>query len=183
MNKPKPKPRARPTQPRILTPKQRVAVAVDVLQQLAAKKYIAEGGFYIIPAGKCSGSILPKKKALEDVVNSSPTCYVCVLGATLASRARLYNSVFVGGRNQSLFNEAQALRFTTFGKHQENLMEVAFEGGLPIQDKDQSLLTEDEMRTCEQFYTTYEDDHSRLRAIMVNIIENGGEFHLEQEEF
>jgi hypothetical protein len=63
-----------------------------------------------------------------------------------------------------------------FSKDQQKLMELAFEGGDGLFDY--CGMDDDEITEVDNFYSEYSDEKERLRAILKNVIKNGGKFVL-----
>jgi hypothetical protein len=166
-----------------LTPEirsRRVAVARDVLAQVAASKLKVAVGSYL--AVDCSLALqeatedLPDDADLQGVVDVVQAhCQVCARGALLLSKARLYNAVpleSIWGMDQG---DNADLLADTFDEETLDVLENAFEGhtinactGSP------SFLAVDFAKKIDP--DRFGGAEKRLVAAMNNIIENDGEF-------
>ena len=104
-------------------------------------------------------------------------CKVCALGSLMLSEIRHTNSLTVGGAGNQVYYIAEKDRLDAmFSRHQQMLMELAFEGGggnFSVDD-----VSETESEKVLKFYRSYKTENGRLRAILKNVIKNGGEFVL-----
>ncbi len=88
--------------------RRRVAVAKDVLKQIATKKYLSRRGMYVtatLPAtdGIALGAPYDRYRApdasLQLISKRATKCQVCALGGVFMSFARLYNEIKVNARD------------------------------------------------------------------------------------
>jgi hypothetical protein len=160
----------------------RVAIARDVIAQLDAQQlqYLNKGVYL---QGYIPEETLDAATDLQEIVDiASNTCRVCAKGAMFLSRARLYDGVPIGrirydgessitsAKEHDFFN---ATLMEDFDKRQLDLIEHAFE----MWAGDESTEYMSALRVACQFGLLYKHSHAaRLRAIMANIVDNGGEF-------
>lgn len=170
----------------------RVAVAKDVLKQLAARKIKASPGVYLhaelkkgAPGRESDGGdgYSELTGSLQDHLTTKvKRCEVCALGAAFVSYVRLFNKVNIGdetdtyggaieGYYSDLGGEINAYRpelqlKRIFSMDQLDLMEAAFEGERGPQAYSESFA----------FYKKYRTPTKRLEGIMRNIIKNKGTF-------
>lgn len=163
----------------------RVAIAKDVLAQLRLERYVATEGVYVDYKVAELASTAPDKP-LEKLLPQVKSCEVCALGACFLSAVRKYNDVKAGdidvpetwrshtgeeytdhNFDDGVMRDKLARHFT---KTQTNLIESAFEC-MPM-----GSLTRESAQSAISFGYLYEDSHSRLVAIMKNIVKNGGTF-------
>lgn len=136
---------------------QRVAIAKDVLKQLADKKYFARKMCYISNNVLYSGA-----EDLQAVLlNKNPKCDCCALGASFLSLARLGDKLSLTNRN---YLKTLA---PIFGKKQVDLIESTFEGW----GKQQGCT-----KAGEAFFEKYPEPNERMKAIFKNIVKNKGKF-------
>jgi len=151
----------------------RVAIAKDVLRNLRFLR-ICRGNY-------CTGmlSVHDKTEQIQDHVKEvQMKCEVCALGACVISAARLFNHLTFGeasdeGFDGSWFNlhgdDVYRVLRPHFGGERCNLIEHAFEKGMHGHPKRFR-------EAAAAFGEKYLDHHQRLRAIMLNIVRNQGEF-------
>jgi len=156
-----------------------VAVAKDVLAHLDTIR--ARRGIYM-------NGYIPRVDRSEDLQKHADTvttnCKMCALGALMLSKARLYNDVPMRSiaDNSAMFDDQSSVYASRsdveraiseiFSLKQMAMIETAFEGGTcSAQDCDTDTLSR------AAAYTRGVDDSSeRIRMVMQNIIDNGGEF-------
>lgn len=180
-----------PTNDKPLTEKQkarmRIRVAEDILKTLKVRKI--QTGTYLhgqIPADNVAdvkkfeaGDSKTKAKIAEKY------CETCALGACLLSTVKLYNKFDTISLTQNGYvdidplykNMAGRLR-KIFSPEQLQLIESAFEF-FYVQSNgliSTSTNTYEELFAAANFGKRYLKDANRLRAIMRNLITNGGEF-------
>ena len=158
----------------------RVAIAKDVLAQIAAGKYVAEAGVYVetqIPVTQQDSD-----KQVCDLIEGKE-CHVCALGSVFVSAVKFADKLTVGDVeefpyvydeddpvNLNPFQSGYLTQF--FSRGQLGLMECCFERG-PAGDFSGAV---DDMELPEQWGSSFEDDRDRLVAIMENVVRNGGTF-------
>lgn len=163
----------------------RIMIAKDAIEQIEAGQYIARQGVYLqnddedgknwINSGTKSLYGVDLQKWLEDSDNK---CRVCAKGAIFASCIRYTD-------DYSPETEIIKITRSTVGAHKEidrlaeyfregqlELIEIAFEGDI-IGSRTISFA---EIESAKDFYLGYGSDMKRLKAILDNIIDNGGEF-------
>ena len=158
-----------------------VAVAKDVLKHLKALR-IAQG-YYI------NGDALPVMEGdLKDNLDTvQKKCRVCLLGACVLSKARLYDNVpleellFDSDAGKSLSadeDDTRSILQDVFDPEQMDLMEAAFEKTTCLAEDctDYALLVQ-----AVDFGNRYEDRYDRVKAVMENIIANNGKFIVNAE--
>jgi len=163
----------------------RVAIARDVLAQLDRE----DVPLRVSPEGYVSGFYEPKDWSadLQQIVDEVKTyCDVCALGGLILSKARLYDSVPICELLEEDPDEAPGEVFgiqatiyeqldQVFGQGQRELIETAF---MEVRYFARAL-SEAERTKAVRYGGQFHDDRLRLRAIMENIIANGGEFRPE----
>jgi len=151
-----------------------VAIAQDVIKQVNALHPVK--GYYL--SGNARSDVKLEDDLQKHADSATQSCSVCALGALILSKARLYNDVQVARLCAQVYGSSR-LRFggastyiqenlsPIFTKEQLDLIEHAFE----CWPSD----TEEEAR-AGSFGLVYDDPRDRLKAIMQNIVDNGGEF-------
>lgn len=189
----------------MLTKKQRVEVAKDVLKQLRYKRIKVTPGEYVsVPMSEDEVPALmdlgdnrrEKSKNLAKKLFARKDCQVCARGAMFLSGIGLYNKLevtqFTGQSSHwsdRFTFQDETLDWTkdNFGREQSALIENAFEGRNITTDYgeagvDGHRIDEDYTIVYHgpavDFYNKYPDPVDRLRAIMKNIIKNEGVFKL-----
>jgi hypothetical protein len=181
---------------RKMTPeRQRTTIAQDVLDLIAAEKIVAASGTYLEfdedvevkyfggdgwdddldEYMECEPIESAKDVQLHRLIEESPSCEVCGIGACFVAAVRRADKAKVGDMSHS--NDDAFMRqylSQWFSRNQISLIECAFEqstcfnrGGDPMQ-----LQAERAMRFGQQF----DDDTDRLEAIFKNIVANNGTF-------
>ena len=173
--------------------KQRVMIAKDVLELLDAEKIVAHPGTYLGLDESVSqkywggeewddgdGSYkeieaIPDadKVQLHKLIEESPTCEVCGIGACFVAAVRRADQATVGDLKCGS-NDRYMRRYLSqwFSRSEISEIEVAFEQstvfarGLPFSRAVAAV----------EFGRRYNDDNERLRAIFQNIVDNGGNF-------
>lgn len=168
--------------PKLSKKEMAVAIANDVLAQLRKRKkgYIASAGVYVSSSAFHNEidhkSTLDLKDHLDEIQEDG--CRVCALGAALLSRARLYDNVPFSDFYSKWESDGQSgchqFLKDVFSHKQLTLIESAFEGADMDYEGD-GLSAREVKRVCA-YYEKYPDDKARMRAIMTNIVENGGVF-------
>lgn len=135
------------------------AVAKDVILQLKNKMFIVEGGSFLkYPSSVYCDDI--KTAARETIKN----CRVCAKGAMFVSRALLFNECKFGDSvSWQVGND--------FGRLNSDLIEGAFEKCNPLSGNTTGL-----QDFAIKFGKRYKSDRNRLKAIMQNVLDNGGVF-------
>lgn len=184
----------------------RVIIARDVIAQLDAKRLIAEGGSYLsfedLPPD-LAGADTTEIAALIDA--GKTTCTACAKGSVFMSACRLgavAEKYHINGGDFHSASIVDSLR-GVFEPEQLHLMEAAFEGNAWQIDSDnvndddlagKSTLWADQYKHAIDAGTTKicdlqdrtEDAPSRplaerhLRLVMQNVIDNDGEFEIDQ---
>jgi len=179
----------------------RVAIAEDVLVQLNKNKYQAERGVYcdvnvksFIPANRFNlgEDDSFKKVELQPLLldGTIESCEVCAIGSIFMSRVALGNEFKVDA-SRGYFNEEEADIDTSdldsavtaikalkgiFTERQLRYIEFVFEG------RNIGGMFDNESRAFKDkvydFHAQYDTDDERLRAIMLNIIRNKGNFKI-----
>lgn len=177
----------------------RIMIAQDVLDQLKAKKMIANAGNYI------KVNILNdelghhrdlddytnkfKGKELQEVIQEEHIqCSVCGIGACFTSLINLNDNytltedrIYMLSRTTSSQNEIHRVLLDYFSKAQMLLIETAFEANdlaHSIREDCTNLNDREITEKAINFGKKYKTDNNRLKAIMTNIIKNQGTFLL-----
>ena len=161
-----------------------IEIARDVLLQLRLKRIKASPGTYLQidisdEAKTCAldnGNASFKKSFAQD---KNIFCRVCAIGAAYIGYINRFNRVTndeaVGASSYWMINTLSAI----FSEDQLRLMEAVFEGGFTSDIPDWYWYNEALIDTLtSNFYEKYENNDQRLRAIMINVIRNDGEFRL-----
>jgi hypothetical protein len=163
----------------------RIAIAKDVIKHLDSKKLNAKSGAYCIFKSEAGQPPLSESDGGSDLRGLLSTkvhhCDVCAKGAMFIAHVMRFNEVKLPSADWAYFDPARAFNgesFVTsplqyFDEDQLDLIEAAFEG-----DDVQGSLSEEETDDAESFSLSHENDDERLRAIMQNIVDNGGTFLL-----
>lgn len=152
-----------------------VAVANDVLKHLKALQ-ITQGTYADMKEGGLE--VFASDDDLQqylDVIQKH--CHVCLLGACVLSKARIYDKVTMSQFRQieSVCDEVKIREMLedVFDRDTINLMEAAFEGdrfcwmkGTDLEQIDAAIL----------FGEKYGDSKERIAAAMKNVIKNSGKF-------
>ena len=156
-----------------------VAVARDVLKYLDSLEFTTSNYLEIPDTLSVPGE--GDLKDCVDVVQKG--CRVCLLGACLLSKSRLFDEVPL----KDLFNHflyhptryitdrnTYRLLESVFSRDQMTMMESAFQqdSWFAIQEKVETRLAED----SQDFGSRYDNKADRARAVMENVIANGGVF-------
>lgn len=174
---------ARNTAFNAMTPaEKRVAICIDVLQQVALGKYNPAVGVYVRGPGQLNQMTLTS--------SSCPICDVCQQGALVCSALRLGNVFDINIERLTsdsyegdfyLEGLAPALR-KWFGARQAVLMECAFEctAIAPSANNYHEIRYPDaagaECQSAKIFGERFDSAEDRMCAIMANVIGNRGEF-------
>ena len=166
-----------------------VDLAKDVIKLLNAKKFIPDNMTYMtIPielVRKFGG------QSLQDVMKmkSYKPCSVCALGSLFLAHIDKFNEADVPtdakisyrfpGHDSSFNNQDKMIDRLApfFTKRQLLLIEHAFEGKQVNTQTDRYINDSNAAKeAAEYFYKQYKTPETRLKAIMKNIIKNGGKF-------
>lgn len=148
-------------------PKRAVLLAKDVILQVRLKHCIPTFGTYLEPDRGVEydkHDKLPATKARLKALN----CEVCALGAAFLSHVRLANKATMFGVRMAGPGEMRERMNKTIGIEQSLLIETAFEGYI-------SKLGKGNWQ-AGRFGREHDDPDRRLVAIMLNVIQNKGEF-------
>lgn len=160
----------------------RLRIARDVLLQLKNNRYIAQTGAYIyvcdVPYHVNTLTASFKDTFAE---NDQVNCTVCALGAACASLVNIENKCGVYEiQNSGLVFERLSKYFSPMmlammeSAFEMKQMERAFEG----RDVSRSVRLYDTLDLAVEWGERYDEDADRLRAIMLNIVRNKGDFKL-----
>lgn len=167
---------------------QRVMIAKDVIENLKAKKYIANKGRYVEKVtvkGKLKNEISISDVNVRDNWKSIDNCLVCGIGSCLMSVTKFKNRLTFGELPRGIHSfEDKHIKLlkSTFSPNHLTLIEVAFEGYYYKQsdnlgrDKMEAEVNQIEISRAKTFANQYEDNNERLEAIMRNIVTNKGTF-------
>lgn len=166
----------------------RVAIAKDVLKQLAANKIVASQGVWLKDSKL---SDLPayanerynkegiKKLDVCEYVNAINKCRVCALGSIFLSSVKLYNNVYMSSTKDPEIEAANFFEDLSssplkryFSANQLRYIEATFEGLDGVHHPN----TFKEENYARAFHDLFPSTAERLKAIMQNIIENNGTF-------
>ena len=158
----------------------RVAIAKDVLAQIAARKYRATCGVYV--DGLKTEDVPGETQLQEIVAGQRESCEVCGIGSVFMSAVRLGDNLTVGealsvAGYDSYVNEsvmADKVR-EYFAPAQLALIETAFERG-PVGISEDWHQDSAAPERAIRFGNRYRSATARLKAIMTNIVENEGTF-------
>ncbi len=163
-----------------LTPaKQRVTIAKDVISLLKAEKIIAETGSYLKFGGNTAfdeirwsrGLAAAEKTKVHKVIEATPKCTACGIGACFVASVLRADKVVVGdmhGESDDRFMRKYLGKW--FDLPQLRLIEAAFEIESRHANKAAGAMA------AERFGRRFCYDKDRLTGIMENIIDNDGEF-------
>jgi len=154
-----------------------VMVAKDALKMLSAGKTTAATGNWATFEDKFDNEEVENEQ-ICDLSDQFSGCRVCALGSLMLSEVRHTNNLKFSQVAGMLDYEYEGHRLNkVFSETQQKLMELAFEGGLGYFDA-YDCVSEKVQERIESFYEKYPDDADRLRAILQNVIKNGGKFVL-----
>lgn len=174
---------------RLTAAQKRVAIAKDILKQIAADLYYIEQGTWLNIDGVdtpedtstqsqiVQAALLGGKRTV--VIESKPaSCTCCAVGAACASAIRLFNQDSLSGNLEDGFelpgyDEGSAILSKYFPLAQVDLMEAAFEQRTDSHHADASDAA---LQRAVEFGDEYDNDTERLKAICKNIIKNQGDF-------
>jgi hypothetical protein len=159
-----------------------VKIAKDVLQQLRLGRYIATQGTYVQVVTPEDGCLDPDFTNIDMSQsfqkffkqNKEATCDVCALGSAFVSLVNIENKCSVEDIQDT--NKLFDRLVKYFGNENIALMESAFEVrnmNSNTDDIDYEMLV-----AAAEWGNRYDDPTVRLRAIMLNVIRNRGDFKL-----
>ena len=155
-----------------------VMVAKDALKMLDAGKTTAATGFWASFEDKFSDNEEVENEQICDLSDQFSGCKVCALGSLMLSEIRHTNNLKFSEVAGMLDYECEGHRLNkVFSETQQKLMELAFEGGHGYFDA-YDCVSEKVQERIEYFYEKYPDSADRLRAILKNVVKNGGKFVL-----
>ena len=173
---------------KLTPPQQRVAIAKDVLEQIRIKRFTPYSGKYISSINFKNG-LYKSEMGSKDIKSNFAkikNCSVCAMGACLMSATKFANKLNfedVGVHRTDFKDEKVKDLFSSiFSPEQLLLIEIAFEGNDSGADRmgydifGADYPTCEITQKCDEFYLKYEDEKSRMVAIMKNLIKNKGEF-------
>ena len=148
----------------------RVAIARDVIKQIAAKRIFISSGEYL--SGRHDDIDLNQKN-----INEVKPCQVCQIGSAIVSGIRLFNQVSIPFNLGANDSKAMNLVTTWFTKKTAVMMEGAFEGGGGWLTRHYVKLSDKELEAAINFYVKHKGDETkRSIAIWRNVIKNKGHF-------
>jgi hypothetical protein len=149
-------------------------VAKDALKMLNAGKTKASPGDWV---RLDDAPEIYQEVQICDVSDKFKECSVCALGSLMLSEIRHTNKLKMSDVGFEINYHTYGDRLNkVFSKSQQKLMELAFEGGMGrfgVLDVKNS-----EVEKIDNFYAEYPCEEDRLRAILKNVIKNGGRFVL-----
>jgi hypothetical protein len=161
----------------------RVRIAQDVIAQLDAKKLVAKNLVFL--KVNVSPAEAKSDEELRDILRRKEKCTVCALGAVfvaavdahdqLKAREVVFHDTFDAfDPNSAVLCEDTIFPYLErfFTKEQLGLIEIAFERGSGFYYPGELPCG----AGAEEFAQEIDDPETRMRLIMQNIIENGGEF-------
>lgn len=168
-----------------MTRKQKaVAIAQDVLKRLKWLN-VAEG-YYIYDGGHTNDlgdpiSIVPAGDAQTHVRKIEQSCQVCLLGACLLSKVRLFDKISTEMLDLSKGTPPDTIEENlrdVFDVASLALMELVFEGNIIAADKSPThpVITFDEREAAERLHCEITEPKERVRIVMKNVIKNNGVF-------
>lgn len=172
--------------------KQRLTIAKDVLDLIAAEKIVATSGTYLeidqdieekyfggevwndeIEAHETLAPIEGAETVqLHRLIEESPTCDVCGIGACFVAAVRRADKATVGDMNRT--NDDRFMRqylSQWWSRDEISLIECAFE-----QSSSFMRGTNSGASRAVDFGSQFDDDTDRLEAIFKNMVANGGTF-------
>lgn len=173
----------------------RVAIARDVLRQLAARKFIAESGVYCsIDDADAQKIDATSSDDLQKALKKVKRCNVCALGAAFVSSVLKFDEMPINlsgiGASPKYADGSQyvdtevdtiAMRIhlrKIFSAKQLAIIECHFEGWGQVTDsmfmpQSQGVAGSDK---AVAFHNKHPNAKKRLAVIMQNVIDNGGTF-------
>lgn len=162
-----------------------VVIARDVLANLDAFRFV-DGYYFAIPGNSYWEQF--QDDLQQHVEKVTCDCEVCLLGACLLAKAKLYNEVklknLITGDRQEFCSRPSFVERKSVLDHLKDifdpfdldLMEVAFEGTKELLGLEVKKGTEEIMKRAVKMGNAYDNHWERTRAIMENIIDNNGRF-------
>lgn len=172
------KPKTKTPFRKLTAAQKRVAIAKDVLKQIAMRKYRVRLGRYISwlePKSLPVCELIFKQSTLCDP--NRQACRVCAIGGAIASGIRLFDKKITGPlMGQGM--QAGGIVSEWFTPAQALLIEAAFEStcSQTMQGFDGNFTTIEDHARCIAFRARHRSPVSRAKAIFRNIIANKGEF-------
>lgn len=156
-----------------------VQIARDVLTQLRLKRFQAKEGTYVTV--NIDGDIYHEDSEYHSACfkeyfkkNKQVTCQVCALGAAFVSMVNIKNECSV---LDVMMEDGMWERLGEyFGADNIDLMESAFE--IRVSQNANSGLLYKILFAATSWGSQYQDPNERLRAIMLNVIRNKGDFKI-----
>jgi hypothetical protein len=160
----------------------RRAVARDVIQQIEAKRFIAEQGTYLSVTGLKAINLFEKaheendddalETPLDSVLAKAESCHVCGIGSLFVAAVERGDACTLG--DMSGHNDDDYLREYLgdfFSDQQLFLIEAAFEGHT-VNDAPDGVKSWD-TSNATNYVRGIHNENERLLAIMRNIVKNG----------
>lgn len=176
--KTKPTPITKEAFNKLSRPEQRVIIAQDVLDQLAAKKFRPMRGNYceIKPGKKIEGvktteradiddcNFFPASLSAQALIQSAEACYVCAKGAMVCAYVEHFNKRTVGGM-RSMNSDKDMVKI--FGYDMWYEIEAQFEGAISFRTSAvRGILTHSQRNASIK--------KKSLKSLMENVIKNKG---------
>ncbi len=164
----------------------RVAIARDVIARISAGKIKAEQGYLFN-----NKSVLEREegqKSLQTIFNEN-TCEVCAKGGLICSwvgNFNKYNNLDMFDQN-ILSNHYPVELIEIFGRKLLDAIEACFEGQTYSWHDGEfneficKFVDENCDKIIKTLYNKYKSNSNRLKAIMKNIIDNGGSLQVTKE--
>jgi hypothetical protein len=147
----------------------RIAIARDVLKQIAAKKFKIETQIYW--RINSTEIVVGKKQLLANGIS----CRVCAVGAAVISGIRIFNGSDVWKNN--IANNFEAVIFSKgFSVNQLALIEAAFEDEGSQLIKPYPANSASDLKAAKKFRLSFTNEKERAIQIFQNIIDNKGKF-------
>lgn len=170
--------------------KARVTLAQDVLDQLAGGVIQATLGEYVGLDQNVTMlwklSTVNSSYDLRELVTVSTECRVCAKGALFVAKVSRFNAISTSQVPGPTHWRSMAAYLSEFPRDQLDLMEFAFEGritGDPDVDGEMLHVAQKWRRDVLNRFDSHADQLDEgvigpvlLRAIMQNVVDNGGEF-------
>jgi len=163
-----------------------VKIAQDVLAQIRFNRYKATPGTYVqVDSPELNSWLRNDMSAYDETIagsfkdffkkNKKTTCQVCALGAAFVSLVNIENkcSVYeIVTKDYDIWPRVEKY----FGERNMTLMESAFECCVMDPNDDESI--HHLLQQAGEWGSRYDEPEQRLRAIMLNVIRNNGDFKL-----
>lgn len=162
-----------------------VAVAEDVLVSLKVMNIYRTG---YLTANSVGDVINSNKGSKQQAQALKKHCTVCALGAcflsavSISNRFNFKDELYLSGNGGGGSLQLEGSKITgrlqsVFTAHQMALIENAFELGKgPLISQQEQDIDAELVYASKTFGRRYKNSKDRLRAIMKNIVKNGGEF-------